>query len=423
MIQMVLSERCEIPNKTRRHRLYWRNQSETPRAYADFRDYADVGGKREALIPRDGSRATSDPDIAHKLLADRLSELEERRRHRILLNAPRQGGLAEFASYHLIQKAKSRRVTPDWIAQTQYQLEEAIAFFGPRRELGSVRTKDIQDYTNFLRERPSRSGRIRSDGTVKHYLASLSNLFTRAQSEGYVPPGYNPVSALMDKPVARREEARWLEVHEAALLLEAARRYRPAADALPYMYPLLATFLLTGGRKSEVLGLEVKDISFDRGTVTFRPNSWRRLKTLTSHRTVPLWPQLEEVLRDYVFGGHGPLGRLLFASTQTSEERPVTDIRKSLDGIATVAGFLPGEIRTRLFRHTYCAARLQTLDQDAPVSGWTVSRELGHGGRSMVERVYGHLGNVRHRSAVVEYRVEQHDERLAERLRQLPERP
>jgi integrase len=48
-----------------------------------------------------------------------------------------------------------------------------------------------------------------------------------------------------------------------------------------------------------------------------------------------------------------------------------------------------------MFRHTYCAARLQTLDQGAPVSVYTVAKELGHGGETMVRRVYGHLGHVR----------------------------
>jgi integrase len=56
------------------------------------------------------------------------------------------------------------------------------------------------------------------------------------------------------------------------------------------------------------------------------------------------------------------------------------------------AGWQPGEIRSKMFRHTYCAARLQTLDQGAPVSAYTVAKELGHGGESMVRRVYGHLG-------------------------------
>jgi hypothetical protein len=61
-----------------------------------------------------------------------------------------------------------------------------------------------------------------------------------------------------------------------------------------------------------------------------------------------------------------------------------------------------------MFRHRYCSARLQTLDGDAPVSPFTVQRELGHGSPAMVNRVYGHLGTVRHRAPVVEFAVEQH---------------
>jgi integrase len=55
-----------------------------------------------------------------------------------------------------------------------------------------------------------------------------------------------------------------------------------ATDPFPeaiIAYPLLATFLLTGGRESEVTGLELDDVSLDRKTITFRPNAWRRLKT------------------------------------------------------------------------------------------------------------------------------------------------
>ena len=82
-------------------------------------------------------------------------------------------------------------------------------------------------------------------------------------------------------------------------------------------------------------------------------------------------------------------------------------------------GWNKGEIRSKMFRHTYCSARLQTLDGGAPVSPFTVSKELGHGGTSMVEKVYSHLGQVRHRSEVVEYRLEHHREVLGKRLKAL----
>jgi integrase len=95
------------------------------------------------------------------------------------------------------------------------------------------------------------------------------------------------------------------------------------------------------------------------------------------------------------------------------------DTRKLLDAVAVRVGWKPGEIRSKMFRHTYTAARLQTLDQGAPVAVYTVARELGHGGEAMVRRVYGHLGQVRHRAEVVEYRVEAFAERLGARLETL----
>jgi integrase len=131
--------------------------------------------------------------------------------------------------------------------------------------------------------------------------------------------------------------------------------------------PHLATFLLTGGRRAEVLGLEVDDVSFDRKTVTFRPNCWRRLKTASSFRTVPLWAQLEETLQPYVFGDRPP-SRLLFPSYVGGREAMLVDIRKLIDAVATRAGRHAGEITSKIFRHTYCAARLQTIDRGAPAS-------------------------------------------------------
>ena len=178
-------------------------------------------------------------------------------------------------------------------------------------------------------------------------------------------------SALLEKPSgSARAESAYLEVHDGALLLEAARLpgKRVNGHTMRDAYALVASLLLTGGRLREVLGLDVEDVSFDRKTVTFRPNTWRRLKTRRSARTVPLWPQLEEILRPYVFDFERPPGRLLFPSFASGQEAMRTDTRKLLDHVAARAGWKPGEIRAKMFRHTYCAARLQTLDHGAPVS-------------------------------------------------------
>ena len=86
-----------------------------------------------------------------------------------------------------------------------------------------------------------------------------------------------------------------------------------------------------------------------------------------------------------------------------------------LDTLGSRVGFRPGEVRWNKLRHGYATARLQTLDNGAPVSVFTVARELGHTGVHLVERIYGHLGEVHHRSEVVEFRSELYSEWLTRR--------
>jgi len=408
--------------QSKKSRIYWRERGGTRRAYADLRDYADVGGGREAIVAPGEKLATPDETTAQVLLARRLEQLDATRRGRALHGETRQVTLADFARAHLVAKAESQKFTEHWLEVTEKCLDRAVEFFGAHRDLAAITVADVRRWTNDLLATPNGRKGTMSASSVRHHLSCLSNLYKRGRAERVVPSGYDPVGDFDEKPSPARGEAKWLEIPDAALLLEAARTDRPTPGKggwrpVPFRYELIATFLLTGGRESEVLGLEVNDISLDRGLVTFRPNAWRRLKTATSHRSVPLWPQLREALERYL--AERPPSRLLFPSYRTGEEAMLTDFRKLLDAVAVRAGWEPGEIRSKMFRHTYCAARLQTVDQGAPVSTYTVAREMGHGGEAMVRKVYGHLGQVRHRAEAVEYRVEQHAAKLGARLEAL----
>ncbi len=411
--------------KKRRSRIYWRVRGGKRRAYGDFRDYADVGGKLEALVPPGEKLATSDADTAQAIAAARVRQLDGLRRGRMLHGMVKTTTLAKATQLHLIAKAQSGQYTTEWLGRLEAYLRRVLGILGHDRDPASITVENVRELVATLRRLPSgrrlKDGRSATmgDGNVRHHLNALSGVFRRAASEGYVLPGYNPVAAMLEKPAGHPAEARWLEVHDAALLLEAARTYHPPEEGTRFGYPLLATFLLTGGRETEVYGLELDDVSLERRTITYRPNHWRRLKTRGSHRIVPLWPQLEVILREYLRGAYRPAGELLFPSLATGQEAMLIDSRKLLDHVAARAGWKAGEIRSKALRHTYCAARLQTLDGGAPVSIYTVSRELGHTSPAMVQRVYAHLGTVRHRSEVVEYRVEQHRTVLGERLEAL----
>jgi integrase len=249
-------------------------------------------------------------------------------------------------------------------------------------------------------------------------------MYVRAIMDEKVPAGYNPVAMWgRTRPKGKPREAHWLEVHEAALLMEACRTYRPERSdvAIGDLHALVATSLLTGGRPAEIRGLAIADVSFARKTVTFRPNEHRRLKTAGSARTVPLFPQLEQILSEYLHGPNKPKGKLLFPSSHRrvrgGDERMLGDLRTALDTVAVQAGWAAGEVRPYAFRHSFCAARLQTLDRGAPVSIYTVARELGHGGESLVKNVYGHIGDVRARGEFVEYRPEIVEEIQDEKIR------
>jgi integrase len=410
------------------------------RAYADFRDYADVGGKREALVAEGYPSATSDPDVALALLATRLRDLDARRRGLILHGDRPQSTLYALAALDLRSKVEAGRLSRSYAATREQQLTTVFAILGGTtdaecraRDPRSVTVADVRHLITALRQRDNGRGGRYSEPTVLHHLNALSSIFKRAASEGSVDPGFNPVAALQEKPRKGRVEARWLEVHEAALLLESARTYIPRQDWCPFPYALVATWLLTGCRETEIYGLELDDVSFERKTIRIRPNQWRGLKTRRAERIIPLWPQLEAILRDHfrnlerwrverMNDGRTrlPECELVFPTwTGSAAAGMIQDTRRVLDRIAVRAGWSAGEVRTKMFRHTYCAARLQTVDGGAPIAHFTVARELGHSSPEMVEEVYSHLGTVRHRSEVIEYRVEQHRQRLAERLRSL----
>ena len=410
--------------------IFWRNG----RAYADLRTYADIGGGREALAEPGKKWGTTDLDIALVLFEARLSELKAKRQGRVGVPQEKTTKLSELVRHHLLMKARAGRTSDSHMFDLESRLRAAIDYFGSDRDPRTIIPDDVRAWCEALAK-----GSKRRPSTVRHYVSALSGLYGRAQEGLYVAPGYNPVTMLQEKPTGRsKSEAKFFEVAEAALLLEAAQvleareRLRPGSDgnrvnATPGLYQIIATFLLTGGRKSEVLGLNVKDVSFDRALIYFRPNTHRGLKTRTSVRAVPLWPQLREILQRHVFE-RGNVSGLLFPSATGSM---IGDLRKSLDAMGALCGMEPREVRTRAFRHTYCSTRLATLQRilkpgmDAAdpaawdyveVSRFQVQKEMGHGGAQLVDRIYGHAQRLPYRSEVVDYRVEEHRDTLGERL-------
>ena len=434
-----------MPRK-RKAKIYWRNHGGVRRAWGDFREYARWGGRRTPLICPGETKATTDEVRAHELFARRLQELwdardADTRMEPLTIRPPLHRAIAEYLS------AKADEpVTATWVAAHAGFLAKAMAFFGPHIKLAAITTERVLDFMEWLRRQPTPQGRTYSEQSVRHHLYALSALYRKAQRKGWVPRAVNPVSLLErhERPKVGRSRTDFLEVPDAARMLWAAATYaaKPQEPEMRLAHALVASFLLTGGRQKEVAGLAIRDIRFDLDTVTFQPHPWHkggRLKTEGAERTIPLWPQLREILEGYLaaYRQHLP-GQVLFPSPHLTADRPLTDLRDLLDRVAVRAGLLvpvldprtgkqsrtaagqlvwAGQrIRTRVFRQTYCAARLQTLDHGRPVSLYTVAQELGHESEEMVRRVYGRLGKSRHRAEAPEFRPEQWFEEVGGQL-------
>jgi integrase len=130
----------------------------------------------------------------------------------------------------------------------------------------------LEEYIDFLTERLRWEGTERVSGatlaasTVKKYLRVLSKLFRRAWAAQVISGKHRPFDDIMNMHEVEEEEAEWLDGRTAALLLAAARLYRPkrAELALPCAYTIVAVLLLTGMRPAEGLGLYIENIDFDR---------------------------------------------------------------------------------------------------------------------------------------------------------------
>lgn len=203
------------------------------------------------------------------------------------------------------------------------------------------------------------------------------------------------VCDLVDRPRARNAEQKALGVQQAIQLL---RHLADREDG-----PLWATYLLTGARRGEILGLEVDrvgdvlDLSWQLQRITDipkAPNDWEyrplggtlylsRPKSKAGYRIIPLVPPLSSILRLAI--GDKREGLVFTRNGRPWDpDRATKEWRKVLQD----AG-LPGDVVLHGSRHT-------TVDllYEAGVPEVNISEIVGHSTRS-VTRGYKSRGNTK----------------------------
>lgn len=388
-------------------------------------DLRDLGLGREALIPEGQKYGTKDELVAMHLAGIRIAEVlrPEHERYFNRHELKRTETIGQFTKEWL---AYARDLAGDGFASLttlrRYEQAFAQAFRARDGEGRLVLDQDtrmdqltvsvVKKLIQALRKTTTRAKQPTSASSLHQIITGMQLVYQHASDEGVVPEGYNPWRKLsrQDRPsLPRQSRTDFLETYEAHALLQAAVHL--GLVEIP-VAALASAYLHTGGRKAEVLGLEIDDIDFTRKLIRFASNQWRTIKDY-DERSVPMWPALERALREHLRHRRGTSSLLFEGRNAAGRPQMITSYHKAFTRMKWAAAALLGDvnggkllakaINPRVFRVTYCSARLQTLDNGKPVASWTVEAEMGHNSGKMIKRVYGRIGEVRHRSEVVEY--------------------
>ncbi|OPG16005.1 tyrosine-type recombinase/integrase [Ferroacidibacillus organovorans] len=252
-----------------------------------------------------------------------------------------------------------------------------------QKALSSITAMDCQRLINAI----AKAGKTR---TAVQVFNLMKKSFRKATEMGYLIK--NPMD-LVTKPRDRAQERPSLTILEAS-------RFLTFAKESP-MYALLAFLLLTGVRPEEAMGLQWKDLDWNKQTVSIRralkrlPNGegWEfsDLKTVTSRRNIDLGETLTAILRKHkeeqddakmIFHQTWNDHQLIFTN-QVGNPVDISRARKHLAKILEKAN-LP-KIRLYDLRHTHGS---MLLEQDVNIKA--ISERLGHANTSMTLNRYLH---------------------------------
>lgn len=252
------------------------------------------------------------------------------------------GEMANLYWEHYARTKKSARTTWPYVKK----LSEA---FGEKR-LDQISVLDIAAYLNRLKAKLS-------PAAVNRYHAFLSSIFYRAIDwEKF--SGHNP-ACKVKKSQEDNKRLRYLSQEEMGALLKKAH---------PRLFPALVCAMMTGMRKSELLGLDWENVDIERGFIyILKSKSGKK-------REIPISSKLRQVLLSLEPKKSGSVFQL-----------PEIMMRRYFDKALKEAGIR--DFRWHDLRHTF-ASHFVMRTKDIPA----LQSILGHATPQMTQR-YAHLAN------------------------------
>jgi len=295
---------------------------------------------------QDGKRHRRSSGVANRKLAEALAAkwvkdgfLEEHFGKKP--DVPFEEALLRYAKTH------KRDHTQTFERVTRYRLKHFQERFKGMM-LSEFTFPVVQDYMDERFETVSR-------GTVQKDAAILKAILNKAHREGLIdtPPRFPKFKTL-------KHRTRWLTLEEEQKLTQAAA---------PHVVPLIRLAVDTGGRLSELMGLDWRNVELDKGRIRF---------TATKNgedRTVRLCMRARATLAALDPKQSGPVF--------TYRGKPVKSMKVAFNRARDRAGL--EDLRFHDLRHTFASRLVQ-----AGVPLYEVMHLTGHKSFEMVQR-YSHL--------------------------------
>jgi len=265
--------------------------------------------------------------------------------------------------------------------------------------LGHLKLQDLRpDHIEFYFSSKRENGRIDkpgglSENTLKKHYVLLNEAMNRAVKLKLIK--YNPVQAVESPKFKKKKASAMSEIHYKKLLevLEDDR----------LMYTFVMTELMTGMRKSEILGLEWSDIDLEKGVIQVNKRLVRTsngvihekgTKTESSKRKIKISPKLINLLKRHkkkqqefrLFFGpmYDNSKSFVFCKPNGMHYHPRTYNRRF--NIALKKAGLPSKYTIHTLRHTFATINLRN-----GIPAKIVQEMLGHSTISTTLDLYTHV--------------------------------
>ncbi len=256
-----------------------------------------------------------------------------------------------------------------------------VPALGDRAILG-IRPHDIQKFISELNDK-------RSAKTVNHHLSLLKTMFNHARKWKYI---FENPAADIDRIREEQREMDFLTPQDIRLLLK---------NSDEPLRTIILTAVLTGMRRGELLGLQWKDIDWNRKIIFVRRSlywrCWREIKETNcnrwkfitpksrrSIRTIVMSKVLEKGLNLYRELFPPKLHDLIFCNVNGDPLDPDNLVKRDFSSALKKAGLR--RVRFHDLRHTYTTL---LISQGENIK--LIQSQLGHASIQTTLDRYGHL--------------------------------